>query len=326
VIATPNQPRHSMLVEGSGALHIAADDGAGIVYATNAGGSWIECRVSSGDDHDPSIALGAGLVHVAFARHDTGQKGIYIASGLGTDGGDCGWGPAAQRHAGSASKPSLGAHGGTLHLAFRTADHRLRYARGAWDDPGWTVGETVDGTCCQSAPALALTSDGSPRIAYGDSSADGLKYAVRSGSSWKKRKVQRGRILHVAMVLDYTGDPWNGNQPANAPSIGYVVKNAGTYKARKSGSGASGAWQLRYYGRRFGPPDVTTSSNKSVVISTQGGDIWVTSDSGGIYVEKRVSRSGKDGLPQIGQALGKVFVTFARARSGEGVYRTSGYL
>jgi hypothetical protein len=326
VLRTPNQPRHSLVMDGNGKAHVAADDGSGIVYATNASGSWQSCRVSGGDDHEPSLALGAGKVHVAFARYDTGQRGIYTASGWGAGGADCGW-DVVVRHAGTDGKPSIGAYGGTLHVAFRTSDHRLRYIRGTWDTEGWTVLETVDGSCCQSAPALALTSDGSPRIAYGDSSADGLKYAVRSGSSWDKRRVQRGRILHVALVLDQTPDPWHGNQPANAPSIAYVVKNAGTYKARKSGSGTSGAWSLRYFGRYFGPTDLATQSNKSVTICSQNGKIYVTSESGAIYVEKKVSNSGRDGFPQIGLYAGtSSFVTFARSGSGAGVYRTYGYL
>ena len=92
---------------------------------------------------------------------------------------------------------------------------------------------------------LALTTEGSPRIAYGDSSADGLKYAARSGSSWKKRKVQGGRVRHVALHIDYTPDPWNGLQPANAPSIAYVVDHKGTYRAGKGGSGVAGSWGSR---------------------------------------------------------------------------------
>jgi hypothetical protein len=198
--------------------------------------------------------------------------------------------------------------------------------RGAAGDTDWTIFETVDGTCCQSEPAIALTSDGSPRIAYGDSSGDGLRYAVRSGSSWDKGRVQRGRITHVALVIDQTPDPWHGNQPANAPSIAYVVRKVGTYKARKAGSGTSGTWSKRFFGRRYGPPDLAVQSNKSVTITSQGGNIWATSESGAIYVEKRISSSGKDGFPQIALFGVNSIVTFARARSGSGVYRASGYL
>ena len=315
-----------MVLDGSGKTHIAADDGSGIVYATNASGSWEECRVSDGDDHEPSIALGGGLVHIAFARYDSGARGIYSASGSGAGGAACGW-QVIVRHAGSDGQPSLGAYGGTLHIAFRTSDKRLRYTRGAYDtDQGWTVLETVDGTCCQSAPALALTTDGSPRIAYGDSSADGLKYAARSGSSWKKRKVQGGRVRHVALHIDYTPDPWNGLQPANAPSIAYVVDHKGTYRAGKGGSGVAGSWGIAFFGRYFAPPDLAGQSNKYVVIYGKGGSLWATSVSGGIYIGRKISSSGRDGLPQIAMFGVDSVVTFARERSGSGVYRTGGYL
>src|SRR5688572_3508985 len=75
VISTPTQPRYAMVVDGAGKTHIAAED-SGIVYATNAGGSWSECRVSSGADREPSIAHDGARIHIAFARRDAGQLGI----------------------------------------------------------------------------------------------------------------------------------------------------------------------------------------------------------------------------------------------------------
>ena len=324
VISTPTQPRYAMVVDGAGKTHIAAED-SGIVYATNAGGGWSECRVSSGTDREPSIAHDGTRVHIAFSRRDPVQLGILTASGVAPGGsGGCGF-DLRTRHAGNDSKPSIGAHSGTIHLAFRTADGTLRYTRGAWDADPWGTLETVDPSCCQSAPALALTSEGAPRIAYGDSSADGLKYAVRSGSSWEKRRVQRGRILHVALVMDQTPDPWNGLKPANAPNIAYVVKRAGTYAAGKGGSGLSGAWGIRYIGGYTAPPDLDVRSNKSVIIFGRGGRIWAQSRSGGIHVQTKISGSGKDGFPQIMLNGVNSVVTFASSRTSEGVYKAEGY-
>jgi hypothetical protein len=313
-----------MVVDGAGKTHIAAED-SGIVYATNAGGSWTECRVSSGADREPSIAVGGGMVHVAFARRDSGDLGIFTASGAPGGSGSCGW-DVVPRHAGSSTKPSMGVHGSTLHVAFRTSDGRLRYKRGTWDAANWTVHQIVDSTCCQSAPALALTAEGSPRIAYGDSSADGLRYAAPSGSSWNKRRVQRGRILHVALVMDQTPDPWNGLRPANAPNIAYVVKNVGTFAAVKAGSGVTGAWATRHIGRHFSPPDLVVQSNKFAMVYGHNGRVWGQSKQGGIFIERKISGSGKDGHPQIGVQGTSYVVTFARGQSSEGVYRTVGPL
>jgi len=325
VVSTPSQPRYSMVVDANGATHIAAEDG-GIVYASNATGSWAECRVSSGADRDPSIAWSGGVVHIAFSHHASGELGIRTASGVPSGGsGSCGF-PVDTRHVGSATTPSVAAYGSTLHVAFRTPDGRLRYKRGASDATSWTVHQIVDSTCCQSAPAIALTADGSPRIAFGDSSADGLKYAVPSGSSWKKRRVRRGRILHVAMVLDHTPDPWNGLQPANAPNLAYVVKDVGTFHAVKGGSGVSGTWAIRHIGRHSAPPDLVMQSNKLALVYGRGGKVWGQSKQGGIFVERRISGSGRDGYPQIGVQGAKYVVTFARGRSSEGVYRTVGSL
>ena len=120
-----------MVVDGAGKTHIAAED-SGIVYATNAGGSWTECRVSSGDDREPSIALAGAMVHIAFARRDTGELGILTASGA-PGGSGAAWFDVSHAPRRQHGKPSIGAHGSTLHVAFRTADGRLRYTRGAWD-------------------------------------------------------------------------------------------------------------------------------------------------------------------------------------------------
>ena len=67
-------------------------------------------------------------------------------------------------------------------------------------------------------------------------------------------------------------------------------------------------------------------ANKYVIVFGKGGNLWATSVSGGIYVGRKISSSGRDGLPQIAMFGVDSVVTFARDGSGAGAYRTSGYL
>jgi hypothetical protein len=138
--------------------------------------------------------------------------------------------------------------------------------------------------------------------------------------------VQGGRVRHVALHIDYTPDPWNGLQPANAPSIAYVVDRSGTYRAGKGGSGVSGSWGFLYLGRYFAPPDLAGQSNKFVIVYGKGGDLSISSYQGGIRIGRTISKSGRDGLPQIAMFGSDTVVTFAREGSGAGVYRTAGYI
>ncbi|CAN5828095.1 hypothetical protein BH23CHL8_BH23CHL8_04780 [soil metagenome] len=324
VFAASGAPAHSMRVDGAGKVHIAVEHGeSGIVYVTNALGSWTQCRVSNGDDRQPSLALGSGVVHVAFARSNAGQQGVYTASGAPVAGpGECGW-SVSQRHAGKVSQPSLGAFGDTLHIAFRTADRKLRYTRGPSAADPWDILQTISGKCCTASPSVDITTEGSPRVAYGDgagSDARGLKFALRGGSKWKKSKVSGGRIKHVSMVLDRS--PGVFTPPSSSPKLVYVIKRGGTYHATKPGPGASGQWSYRYLGRRFGPPDVAHVSNRTALIASGGGKIWLTVGSGGIFVGSTISGSGKDGKPQLDLHGIAPVVTFARSKGSPGVYYT----
>jgi hypothetical protein len=326
VFSAGSAPNHALQVAG-GKVHIAAQDGSsGIVYITDASGAWTRCRVSEGYDTRPSIAVTGGVVHVAFARGDAGEQGIWTASSDAPSGGDgCGW-TLVRRHAAKASHPSLAAHGDTLHVAFRTPDRKLRYRRGPSGAGDWDLLETVDGTCCTSAPSLFLTHDGKPRVAYGDGTGkrpEGLRFALRSGAGWKKARVSGGRVKHVSLVLDHSPGVFLGI--SNAPSIVFVIRRTGTVLAQKGTPSLKGGWGTRFVGRHFAPPDVATASNKTVLVYGGGGKVWTTSLQGGIWVGKSVSGSGRDGKPRIDLNGLNSVVTIARAKRGAGVYHTTGY-
>jgi len=310
-------PTHSMVTDGNGKTHIATERGSGgIWYVTDASGPWTSCQLSSGNDREPSIVSGNGVLHVAFARRDAGQEGIYTASSDQSAGGEgCGW-AISRRFSGKASQPSMGQYGGTLSIAFRNGFKKLKFIKGSAASTAWSVLETIDGKCCTSAPSLDLTTKGAARVAYGDgtSKAQGLKYAVRAGAGWKKSKAGSGRVTHVTMVLDKS--PGVFTPPSNAPKIAYVVKKKGTFLATKGSTFASGRWSRRYFGKHFGRPDVAHSSNVTRLLYGGRGDLWYVRMSGAIWLPLKLSGSGRDVKPQLHGSV----VTFARNAGNRGIY------
>ena len=315
-------PNHSMVTDASGATHIAVERGSsGIWYVTDASGGWTECRLTSLNDRQPSIGVGAGVVHIAFARQVDGQRGIYTAASDQSSGaGGCGWAE-IRRFAGKASHPSLAVYGATLSIAFRTGAKHLRFIRGKASVSSWSASQTIDTDCCTSAPSLALTVNGAPRVAYGDGTAkaNGLKYAVKTSSGWKKKRFTSGRIKQVAMVLDHTPGLFAWDSPSNAPHIAYVRKGKGTYHATKGTSGVSGQWRLDFITKAFGGADIVHNSNVTYIVFVKNGDLWSYRKTA-IRYTKRLSSSGRDVKPQLHGA--RMRMTFSRKSGSPGVYHT----
>ena len=63
--------------------------------------------------------------------------------------------------------------------------------------------------------------------------AQGLKFAVRTGSGWRCSRAHGGRVKHVAMVLDQMPGLF-GQPPSNAPHIAFVVARQGAYLVSKA--------------------------------------------------------------------------------------------
>ncbi|MFV2063257.1 MAG: hypothetical protein ACC726_07060 [Chloroflexota bacterium] len=312
-------PTHSMVTDSGGKTHIATQRGSeGIWYVTNASGPWTSCQLSSGNDREPSIVSAGGVVHIAFARRDAGQEGIFTASSNqpATTAG-CGW-ALTRRFDGKARQPSMGEYGGTLSIAFRNGSKKLKFAKGPAASPVWNILETIDFKCCTSAPSLDLTTTGAARVAYGDgtSKAQGLKYAVRAGSGWKKSKARSGRVLYVSMVLDKS--PGVFAPPSNAPKIVYVVRKKGTFLATKGSTFASGRWGNRFFGKYFGRPDVAHSSNVTRLVYGGRGNLWYVRMSGAIWLPLKLSGSGRDVKPQLHASI----ITFSRNAGNRGIYYT----
>ncbi len=312
VFSHASAPTHSMVTDGSSRVHLATERGSGgIWYVTNAGGSWSSCRVSDGNDRQPSIAVAGGVVHVAWTRQSEGSKGVYTSSSDQSGPAGCGW-KASLRFAGGASHSALGVYGDKLSIAFRTPDRKLRFLKGDATDPSWDKPEVIDGTCCTSPVTLDLTVSGAPRVAYGDgtSSAQGLKFATRTAKGWNKSRAYGGRIKGVDMVLDKT-PPLFGGPPSDGPLIVFVVKGKGLFLATKGGG-----WSVRGLGNASGTPQIQHHSNLTQVVYTQRGNLKYLRASGGIWAGSKLSGAGTDLKPQLHG--GKL--TFSRKAGTKGIF------
>lgn len=307
-------PTHSM-VSANGKVHIATERGSGGVwYVTNESGSWNSCQVSSGNDRRPSIAVADGVVHIAWTRHNDGQKGVYTTSSdQAAPAADCGW-AITKRWVGGASHAALGVHGSKFSIAFRTSDKKLKFIKGDADDSGWGKAELIDGKCCTSPVALDLTTGGAPRVAYGDgtSKALGLKFATRTGKGWKKSLVKGGRVKDVDMVLDKTPGLF-GKPASNSPKLAFVIKKKGMFVATKSNGFSS-----RGFGKASSGAQIQHASNVTLAVFVRNGDLIQLRTSGGIWFDTKLSGGGGDSKPQLhGDRL-----TYSRKSGTKGIYFT----
>ena len=158
-------------------------------------------------------------------------------------------------------------------------------------------------------------------MAYGDgaSGAQGLKFAVRTGSGWQSSRAYGGRVKHVAMVLDQMPGLF-GQPPSNAPHIAFVVARQGAYVVSKANDNPSGSWDRRFLAKAFGPLDLTHVSNVTRIVYTKGGDLLYTRFSGGIWVASKLSGSGREGQPQLSGGQ----LTFTRKGTPDGIYSSHG--
>ena len=293
-------PAHAMAVDVAGFVHIATEGSgstSGIWYLTNSSGHWQTTRVTTADDHAPSIAVDDIGVHIAFTRHDAAAAGTWTATNGSGD-----W-VVTERHPGADGAPSLDVHAGIEHVAVASAAHALLHLFGAWDSASWTT-ETVDSSCCGSRPSLRLTSGGAVRIAYADGTPahpSALKLASRGGS-WSSKTVDGHRSSSPSLVLD----------DADHPDIVYLRAGAGTWYANKT----TGPWGLRQLSTTAsGAPDIAAHSGSVAFIYGAHGKLTYATMSGGIIWTVAFSKSGHDSRPEIERMGGTPVVIYDRTGS-----------
>jgi len=301
--ATHSLVTHDIAVETDGTAHIATQDGEdpGLWYVARVGTTWDRTRITTADDRSPSIALDGFNVVIAFARRDAGQEGIWTATNVTGE-----W-VLERRHAGLDANPSLAVSAGRAHIAFQAPGGALRYVAGPVDDAGsaW-IGERVDATCCTSAPSLALTSAGDPRVAYSDGppgSPGGLALSSRTaGGTWNRTPVASYRVSAPALAVYGT-----------TIHIAYVRRGAGTWYASR----LTTSWGFKQIdGGASGPPDLSAFSGSTAFIYGDTGRLRYATMSGGILLSKPFSSAAGDGRPHIVRAGGKPVATWLRRNGG----------
>jgi hypothetical protein len=296
--AVNGAPAHSLAMDGVGAYHIASEGGpsaSGIWYVTDSSGHWESTRLTTGNDHSPSIAVEDGIAHIAFVRSNVG---IFTAT---NDSGD--W-VVTQRHAGADGPPTLGVRSGTQHVVFLTG-HRLvhRFGGAGAPDGSWTA-ETVDGSCCTGRPSLAITSTGGIRVVYPDGTSShpsGLRLASRGSGGWSSQTIDSHRSSLPTLSLDET----------NRPHVAYVRRGAGTWYATRS---SGGPWGLRQLSpTASGAPDLAYHSGSIAFIYGSGDKLLYATQSGGVIFASTFSGTGHDSRPQLERFQGRAYITFDRA-------------
>ena len=303
--ATHAAVAHDLASEADGSVHLAVEGApaAGIWYVTRSGSSWDKVQVSAGTDRSPSIALDGSGVVIAFARMDAGDRGIFTVTNINGE-----WEAPVKRFSGEGVDPSLAIFEGRAHLAFRTTGGSLRYAAGpddATDATGW-IAETVDGSCCTSAPSLGVTTGGAPRVAYADGTAaspGGLVVVSRTGASaWNRQVVDARRVSTPSLAIYGTG-----------LYLAYVRRGAGTWYASKPAA----TWSYKQLdASASGPPDISAFSGSAAFLFGKTGALKYATMSGGILFTKPFTTTAGDRSPRIVRAGGKPIVTWLRHNGG----------
>jgi hypothetical protein len=199
--------RPAVAMDGGGHLGVAwqeSSDDAGILFATNAGGTWTTSRISTGDDWSPDVVFDlAGDAQVLFAR-SSGAPGIYLATNAGGT-----WSVSQLRADVAPGSPSVALDAaGKLHVAYESAGFTpgiwyLTNAGGAWASTRVTSG-TWD-----SEPSLALDPAGKAHIAFAryDVPSPGLFIATNAAGTWATTRLTTNDALddYPALVIDAAG-------------------------------------------------------------------------------------------------------------------------
>jgi hypothetical protein len=201
ITANRQSSEPSLAVDATGHRHVAfvvtgAD--AGIHYATNASGSWVDTLIPSTEgDHRPSIALAPnGSPAIAFAAANGGVQYASLASGWSIETVSAEPGDA---EASLAFDPS-----GAPHIAMRLGiEPEIGQGLGLfYASPdgagGWTVEQLTSFESDHDA-ALAIDSTGRPHIGYNDGGS-GLMYLTNVDGSWSSVFVASGS-QHLSLAV-----------------------------------------------------------------------------------------------------------------------------
>ena len=310
--AQANGPEHAMVLDSAGYVHMAVEGTTtrGIFYVTNApSGTWSHTRITTGHDHDPSIAInGADHVVIAFDRRDASEANSF---GIWTASESSGVWTATRRYSGQAFFPSVQLHNARIALAFMGPSHTLVYRTnlsGSW------ATHTVAAGCCSGGPSLRLNGT-QPDIAWSKSGSTGsgaLKFSSVSGG-WYTVTADGHATYDPTLVLD-----------GGAPDIVYVRSSGGTYVAVVAQSG----WSYHGYGSSYvDVPDMAIGSGSVLSIVEGNGSqlrlVKVSATALASPTYTTLTSTGQDFHPEVELYLGghpRVVFDRAAGTSSDGVY------
>ncbi len=312
----------SLVLDGRGKVRIAFHCVAGeldfhtcgIFYATNAGGSWSQKRISS-TGAGPLAIDGSGRVHIAFTRgagiyYGTNASGSWTPSRVTVNFGD--------------SCPSLDTDNDNIvYVAFQRTGagsgvHSMDNTTGKWVK---SAGPVLPGAAC---PSLALDSGARVHIAAsigadpwtGDVEPAEFRweiaYATNAPGSWTRPTVLG--IGDGGLSLDVDGDrkAHVAFGSYDTDELLYATNRSGLWAVTSIASGT------------FNPlPSVAVDGAGKAHVAYAGGDrlganagiYYATNQSGG-WVRTRVT-SGGHGAPALAlDASGRVHITFGRSEQG----------
>ena len=217
----------------------------GILYQTDASGSWDETRITSGDDWVPDLAFDASdHAHVAFARFGT-TPGIYYATdATGSWATSLAW-------ADDAWAPSIAVDGaGKIHIAYASTNFTpgtfyLTNASGDW------VRTQISSGTYDAEPSLALDGNGAVHVAFAryQPESRGLYYATNASGTWTSGRITTGSDDQPSLVIDSSDHPHIAFRAASGTGISYMENTSGSWQAEAFGFSFQG-------GQEVGPPSL----------------------------------------------------------------------
>ena len=176
----------------------------GILFASDATGSWVTDRVSTGDDGSPDLVLdGSGKAHVVFVRVGAGAGLYYATNATGS------WVSTLLRADPTPWSPSIAIDGaGKLHVAYSSEGfapgiYYYTNKSGAW------VGTHVTTSTWDSEPSLALDAAGTVRIAFAryEPTALGIYTLSNATGTWVASRATAGPAIddYPALGIDAAG-------------------------------------------------------------------------------------------------------------------------
>jgi hypothetical protein len=228
--------RPAIAMDTAGHLGVAwqlTSNTSGILFATDASGTWATTRVSDGDDSSPDVAYGAsGAAHVVYVRFGTGAGLYYATNASGS------WVSTLLRADPLGWSPSIAVDAaGKLHVAYSSEGftpgiYHYTNAGGTW------AGTRVTTSTWDCEPSIAIDPSGTIHIAFAryEPASPGIYVRSKTSTStaWTESRVSSGPAIddYPSLGIDASGKShiaflrfdadWNG-------SLWYATNASGTW-------------------------------------------------------------------------------------------------